>query len=123
MTIAKYRKHTSEDLVQIVKSLAIERGQALEVSDPKRANLLYKDLANICREIRSRGVETQRQLLPLLDSEDVYVRLWVATCALEFDATRAVPILEEIDQNGSPLVGFTAGMVLKQWREGKFHFM
>lgn len=122
MASNQHKNLPAEQLVAMIKTLATERGEALDASDPKRANVLYKKLEGVYREIRKRGIDAQRRLLPLLDSQNVYVRLWVATCALEFEPALAVPVLQEIDRNSSPLVGFTAAMVLKEWREGKLQF-
>jgi HEAT repeat protein len=111
---------TTEKLAAELALLAKERGDALRAGDPKRANSKFHRMARIYREISNRGAAAQRQLLALLDKEDPYVRLSVATYALEFDAKRAVPVLEEIDEKESGTLGFTASMVLKQWQNGEF---
>ncbi len=115
-------ERTTEKLAADLASLAKERGDALRASDPKRANRKFHRMARIYHEISNRGIAAKRQLLSLLDNEDPYVRLSAATYTLEFDAQRAVPVLEEIQQKESGTLGFTAGMVLKQWKGGKLVF-
>jgi HEAT repeat protein len=117
----EYKKLATKDLIQTFARSAAERGLALRAANPDRANARYKTMTELYHELCSRGMEAQRELLSLLESQDGYVRLSAATYALEFDAPAAVPVLQKIDEEERNLLGFTAGMVLKQWREGKLH--
>jgi len=117
-----YQKATTDALVQMFRAVASGRGAALEKADPKTANRLYRQMAKLYAEIKHRGTQAQRQILPLLDDEDASVRASAATYALEFDARAAEPVLEKIDREERNLCGLTAQMVLKQWKAGKLRF-
>jgi|SRR5580704_16181955 hypothetical protein len=116
-----FRKSETRELVQRFARTASERGKALRAVDPNRANSLYKLMLKIYREIKRRGGEAQRQMLPLLENENAHIRVAVASLALEFDPQAAEPVLRKIGQDEHNFLGFTADMVLKQWKEGKLH--
>lgn len=83
----------------------------LEIQRPIASRAIY-------HEIRNRGVEHQRALLPLLLSDDTGVRSWAAAHALEFEPRQGEAVLLEIAR-GKGMDGFSARMTLKVWREGQ----
>jgi hypothetical protein len=66
-------------------------------------------------ELKSRGPDAQRQVLSLFEHPDGYVRLNAAAYTLEFDPPSALRVLQVIDKMENGLLGFTAGMALKEW--------
>lgn len=117
-----YKKIETRDLVEMFADAAAGRGRALRAANPKEANTGYKLMIRLYREIRIRGTKGQLEMLPLLQNENRDVRASAACLVLEFDAQAAEPILEQIHREEHNLLGFTAGMVLKQWKEGKLRF-
>ena len=78
-------------------------------------------LIAIYSELRRRGEESQRALLPLLADKDPGVRLWAGTHALEFAPRSAVPVLKALDSVDG-FYGITASISLDMWRSGKLRF-
>ena len=68
-------------------------------------------------ELKSRGPEAQREVLSLFDHADGYVRPNAAAYALDFDPPCALRVFEVIDKMESGLLGFTAGMAVKEWNK------
>jgi hypothetical protein len=89
--------------------------------DFRAGNPAADTVAAIYRVIRSRGLEHQRMLLPLLLSSDNGVRTWAAAHALEFEPRQGEAILSDIAKLEG-LEGFNAKMTLKVWREGSLRF-
>jgi HEAT repeat protein len=106
---------TTEELVALYATTADELWAAIGT----KSNRFYHVEKRIRRELRERGIEAQRQLLPLLESENSYVRLEAACAALAFASELAVPVLEDLAFVEWGLIRFNAGMTLKCWREGK----
>lgn len=122
MMATKYGKVETQKLVEMLASAASDRGLALRAAEPRSANTLYKLMVTLYKEIKDRGLEAQRQILPLLRHENPNVRASAAYFALEFDPETAEPALERILEEEHNMVGFSSRMVLQQWREGKLRF-
>jgi hypothetical protein len=110
------------ELVEIYRDAASAQGRAMFSGDPKTANNHVKAIVAVCQILRSRGVESQRHLLPLLRHEDNNVRIWAASHALEFAPEIAEGVLEEIERTAKGFIVVGAHYVLKQWREGTYKF-
>jgi len=117
-----YKTSATGDLVRKFAEFASDRGSALRAANPKRANALYREMQELHREIRGRGTEAQHQMLPLLQDKNADIRSAAAYFALEFDPQAAQPVLEKLAEEQRNFLGFTAGMVLQQWKEGKLRF-
>lgn len=117
----KHRKLATEELVRLYQEAASVHGQATLSGDYRIGNPAADTVAAIYREIRSRGLEHQRMLLPLLLSTDDGVRGWAAAHALEFEPRQGEAILLDIGKRKG-LQGFSARMTLKVWREGTLRF-
>lgn len=117
-----YKNTETQTLVQMLGREAGLQGLATERADPKAANAAYRQMVRLYRELRSRGLSAQRELLSLLHDENANVRASAAYFALEFDPQSAEPVLERIDREERNLCGLTAQMVLKQWRKGELKF-
>ena len=115
----RYDNATDEEIIEQFEKAAREHGQATLAADPRTANARYKHMLKLYERLKARGMAAQRQLLSLFGSDDGYVRYWAAAQALEFDAKRAVPVLEEIFENNSGLLRFDARMTLKHWRKSR----
>lgn len=116
-TMANYKRNQTQDLLTIFAKAAAEQGEALRGADSKKANSRYRIMERIYDELKARGPETQVRLLSLFDHPDGYVRLNAAAYVLEFDPPSALRVLEIIDKMESGLLGFTAGMALKEWHK------
>ena len=76
---------------------------------------------HVYRELRARGIEAQRHLLPLIEHERAGVRGWAAAHSLEFEPGLAEAALAVMAAEGT-IAGFTAATTLKEWREGRLRF-
>jgi len=117
----KLKKLATEELVCLYQEAASVHGQANRSGDFRAGNPAADKVAAIYSEIRSRGLEHQRMLLPLLLSTDDGVRGWAAAHALEFEPRQGEAILLDIAKRKG-LQGFSATMTLKVWREGTLRF-
>ena len=117
----KYDEFATEELVRLYQEAASAHGQANQSRDFKAGNPAADKIAAIYREIRKRGLEHQRALLPLLLHSDTSVRSWAAAHALEYEPRQGEAILLDISKLGGP-EGFSARMTLKVWREGNLCF-
>jgi hypothetical protein len=90
---------------------------------PSRAqNAAAACVARVYRELRSRGLEAQRLLLPLLQDLHLGVRGWAAAPALEFEPSAGEPVLEAMAKDQRGLTGFEAKITLREWRTGRLRF-
>lgn len=107
-------------LAEYVKA-ASEHGEGSESGDHRRANAAFDVLNVVYAELRRRGPEGQRALLPLLHDKDAGVRLWAASHAPEFSPREGEVALEAL-KSRSGLIGFTARITLGEWHAGRLHF-
>ena len=115
--MANYKKSTTPDFLKIFAKAAAEQGEALRNADPKRANSRYRTMTKTYLELKSRGPAAQKEVLSLFDHADGYVRLNAAAYSLDFDPRGALRVLEVIDKMETGLLGFTAGMAVKEWNK------
>jgi len=116
-TMPNYKKSTTPDLLRIFAKAAAEQGEATRSADAKKANARNRTMEKTYNELKSRGPAAQREVLSLFDHSDGYVRLNAAAYSLDFDPPGALRVLEVIDKMESGLLGFTAGMVVKEWNK------
>jgi hypothetical protein len=84
---------------------------------PRVANRHADKIWKIARELRRRGPEAQRTLLPLLHHPHPDVRGWSATHALGFAPDEALPVLRALAKEpGIP--GLDAEITLEEWEKG-----
>ena len=115
----------NEELVAVVQQYAegaAAHGRATQVGDHKAANAAHEELASAYRELRRRGIDAQRALLPLLEHEDLGGQAWAGAHALEFAPVEGERALTRIAEIPKSLVSFSARMTLRQRREGKLRF-
>jgi hypothetical protein len=114
-----------EDTASLVKryaDAARRHGEATEIGDHSAANAAHDVISSTYRELRNRGVDAQRALLPLLKDPSVGVRLWAASHALEFSPDDGEPVLSSIESMPQSFNAFSAKMTLQQWRQGNLRF-
>jgi len=109
-------------LIEMYATAAATHGEATESGDYKTGNRHYRIVESVYRELRSRGLEAQRALLPLLARAEPGVRGWAAAHALEFAPTEGEPVLAALAAVKASLVGLSAEMTLKEWRRGTLRF-
>lgn len=119
MTVRNLRRASIEEIVQEYEQAAVAYGQALAAANHRAANRAHDRIAGAYRELRSRAAAAH--LLPLLRSEDEYVRSCVAAHALEFAPEQGEPVLLEFAARSGRLQT-PAEYALKAWREGTLKF-
>lgn len=112
---------TVEELVKLYEAAAISHGRGQTEGTPASTNNAADKIAAAYRELRRRGGQAREAILPLLLSDHASVRRWAGAHALEFAPEKGRPILESLAREKG-LIGFSAQMSLKVWREGKLHF-
>jgi hypothetical protein len=106
-----------DTLVQDYRQAAREFAAAIAEGDHRKANARHSRATKIYTELRNRGAEAQRALLPLL-GEDSPVRLWAATHALDFAPELGEAELEHIANSDPTPLGALAKTLLRSWKEG-----
>lgn len=121
MTEGKGDKITVDDLLMRYAEAAAAHGRYSLSGDYERANPQAEVIADIYRELRSRGREAQVRLAGLLDHADEHVRAWAAAHALEFSPDAAESVLSELAENAG-IVGLNAKVTLREWQQGTLRF-
>jgi hypothetical protein len=114
------QEETTDALVEEYRQFALAYGAAMEAGRHRRANRAFDKLLRIRRALRQAGPEHARKLLRLLNDDSVYVRLSVATDAIELSPQDAERVLTNIAQEAQGMIGFEAEMTLKYWKKGEF---
>lgn len=107
-------------LIEKYRTASAEHGRATDGGDAKAANKGFDTLVVLRKELRSRGDEGWQRLCSLLRDPEPGTRYWAATFLLEFAPQEAEAVLSELASIPKSLVGFSAEMVLKQWKDGIF---
>jgi hypothetical protein len=110
-----------DELVSRYAEAAAGHKEATAEGDHRRANREHDRVAEVYRELRRRGPEAQRALLPLLEHPIVGVRSWAGAHALEFAPEEGEHALSRIVADGG-MPGFTAKTTLDTWRKGELRF-
>lgn len=120
--MTRMEKDSVDVVVNKYVAAAIAHGQATEAGNHKKANREADQLAESYRDLRSRGLDSQQALLPLLNHDNPNVRLWAGSHALEFAPAEGERVLVALQVVPGSLVGFSAKMTLQQWRAGALAF-
>jgi hypothetical protein len=110
-----------EELAHLFADAAIARKAAFDKHKPGLANKEFDKMTNIYVELKRRGLEGQRSLLPLLEHRDPEVRLNAGVLALEFAPRLAEPVLEAVHSLHG-MTGYEADLALRRWRAGALKF-
>ncbi len=121
MTKKQLQKATIPDLVAAYAEAARAHGSATDDGDHKKANKAHDQIASIYSELRRRGLEAQRALLPLLFDPHPWVRSWSASHALDFGAAEGAAVLERL-AGVKGAVAISAHYTLEAWRNGTLKF-
>jgi Domain of unknown function (DUF2019) len=108
-------------LVEVYRDAAKQHGEATEAGDHKTANRSADLISEVYAELRQRGADAQRALLPLLTDPASGVRLWSASHALEFAPEEGEAVLKKLASGGT-FLGMTAKMTLEECRAGRLYF-
>jgi hypothetical protein len=85
---------TDAELVSQFSAIAKARGEATMMLDTRRANACFDRMKAVDLEMRARGTETRKALVPLLSNPDRYVRYYAAMYLLALAPDQARAILE-----------------------------
>lgn len=116
-----FPEQSDEALAAVYRSAATEHGRSSVEGNHAEANTQAELLAAAYRELRGRGVESQRRILRFLEDEDESVRSWAGSHALEFAPERGEAVLAALAE-GRTLAAFNARMTLREWRAGRLTF-
>jgi hypothetical protein len=120
-TLAELSTLSIQSLVERYTECAIARRIAIDDSNPTLGNHHFDEMTRAYVELKSRGLDAQRALLPLLDHNDANLRLDAAVLALEFAPHLAVPVFRAL----APLPGmlaYRADHALRRWEKGELEF-
>ena len=99
----------------------IANGLARMNGDAHAANAAY-DFVWLCsKELKSRGPDAQRSLLPLLNHDDPQVRLCAAKDALDFAPDLGLGELEQLARSKF-VWALDAQLILSEWKQGTLKF-
>jgi len=119
--LSRLHSLTAKELADLFVESAVARTIAIDKMDPRTGNKYFDTMTNIYSELKSRGIESQRALLPLLHHEDPGVRLNAAALAFEFAPELAEPVIDSLAKLDG-FVGFEAELVLEIWQKGELEF-
>ncbi len=121
MKTSELKKLTVEQLVDGYQKAASSHGSATAVHNTRAANKAYALVWLYSKELRRRGVDAQRALLPLLRSGDLEVMVCVARDALEFAPDVAQDVLEKVIE-AKVDCSIHAYLILDAWKSGTLKF-
>jgi Domain of unknown function (DUF2019) len=88
----------------------------------KDQNAAADCVARVYDELRRRGIEAQRALIPLTSHRRPGVRGWASAHALEFEPSLGERRLRDIAARDPFPHSFNAELALKEWRAGRLRF-
>lgn len=100
---------------------ALAHGTGMREKNPEKANLGYARLNSAYKLLKKNDPQLSA-LIPLLRHEDVSVRSTAAAHLLPIKPDIALPVLIEISKSKEKPFGFSAMMVIKQWKKGQLSF-
>ena len=109
-------------LLKLYEDAAELYGYYSDAADAKKVNRQYAKITEIFSEISRRGLHAQYELLSLLETENLTVRLCVACHALRFSPEIGEKILNEIANNTRGVQSLDAEMTLQEWKAGRLKF-
>jgi hypothetical protein len=122
MSGADFSELDVDAIVEVYAAAAAHHYGATQHGDAHGAKVAFDAVSAAYRELRIRGPEAQRALLPLLRHENPAVRLAAGAHALEFAPEEGEPALTELATTDETPVAFDAEMTLAVWRDGELRF-
>ena len=117
MTRVELKKASLAEIVEAYERAAAAHGPATVKGDIQAANHAYALVDLFSKELRRRGLDARKALLPLLKSHDPEVRVCAAKDTLDFAADLAERELERII-DAKLDCSVHAYLVLKTWKKG-----
>jgi hypothetical protein len=108
-------------LVRAFAQCGVAREREVGIAKREAALRLLAMQEQIYRELKARGPEAQRALLPLLDHPEPGLRRYVGYLALEFAPEEGERALSAVARSGG-LPAYEARLTLEQWRSGRITF-
>jgi hypothetical protein len=113
MKLAQLDAASVDQIIQEYQEAASAHGRAILNGDHLAANGHYEAVAACARELKRRGVDAQRSLLPLLTSSDPEIRFCAAADALDFAPELGEQELRKLVESDA-ICGLNAYAILKQ---------
>ena len=106
---------SDEALRDLFETLAIKQGDAWAPENPKmlwRYEKFYFEIVDVVKELQSRPGDARRILIPLLEHENLQVRLKTATNVFALVPEQARRTLQSLRESAAAPVFFEAGSFL-----------
>jgi len=114
------KKLSNGELVARFRDHALQQEAAQLDGDAGKYRSLYQKMKSVDAELRARGQDGRRALLPLLNEQNMRVRYEAAVKLLAIVPERARAVLEEIAQSQVMPEAGDAGMMLLNLQKGIF---
>lgn len=111
---------TYQQLVERFVTTAKARGEAVTDLDTRRANVCFDQMKAIDREMRARGTEAQKALIPLLHDRNRFVQYYASIYLLGLVPDEARAVLEWNAKYGVGLIAADARGFLRELDEGTY---
>lgn len=117
METMKKIKNVKEAL-ELFESAAMERSEALKMSNSKKANRNYDKMAIIVKYLREN--KSLHELAVFYQHPDICLRSSAAAYLLPLYEEKSIDVLQEIAEMKG-IEGFNAEMTIKEWKKGNLH--
>jgi Domain of unknown function (DUF2019) len=117
---AELKKLSTSELAARFRDYALQQEGAQLDGDTGKYRGLYQKMESIDAELRARGQDARRALLPLLNEQNMRVRYEAAVRLLAIVPDRARAVLEEIAKSQVMPEAGDAGMMLLNLQKGIF---
>lgn len=112
---------TIEELVAIFAAVAVNQNAALECSRNAEYNRLYRQMEKIEEQLKARGGDQRRALLPLYGHPNPTVRFKAAIATLAFAPREAREVLQLIKDRKEFPIAMNASQMLSAIDEGRYN--
>ncbi|MFC0241260.1 DUF2019 domain-containing protein [Rhodopseudomonas telluris] len=116
----RYQEVATPELVALFESITTEQCDASWCWQASRYNRLFGQMVAICDELKSRDDDQRLALLPLLQSQNVQVRLMAAIQLLALAPQQARDALESVIVSGYTPQDVQARSMLRALDEGTY---
>lgn len=112
-----------KDTKATLRDAAIAHGAGTVEGNPTRANRAHDEVIEALKLLRRQDDQGKETLTELLADPNHSVRVWAAMYLLPLDEELAVAALEQLREFDATIIGFGAGMVLREWRGGRLKLL
>lgn len=120
MTPINLDVETTADLVRQFRDMALAQDKAQMADDLDLYNQLFRKMALIGRELKSRPGDQRRALLPLCCEPNAHVRYMAAAQTLALEPDLARQCLEQVRKARIMFASLRAGMTILALDDGTF---